>query len=171
MSSNNCSQTFSELPPIGLCLHYRKMRCSFALSDISGSTCFSWKPFGRKTFYLQQFWSTQPLSCHLIDKSISMLTLTKWVLTRSCSACLILRLEPYYWGRPGSPFWSGRRLCRIDLLIKVACFVKEVKIYFNIKAADLSLLVQGGQSYWFFPFNRNSLSRYMALLAKIRLGW
>ncbi len=39
----------------------------------------------------------------------------------------------------------GGRLSTVDLLIKVACFVKNVNNIFNIKEADLNLLIQGGQ--------------------------
>ncbi len=49
------------------------------------------------------------------------------------------------------------RLSTVDLLIKVACFVKEVKIFSIQKGADLNWLVQGGQLYSAFPFSKTSL--------------
>jgi hypothetical protein len=39
----------------------------------------------------------------------------------------------------------GERLSTVDLLIKIACFVKNVNKLSIQKGADLSLLVQGGQ--------------------------
>ncbi len=40
------------------------------------------------------------------------------------------------------------RLSTVDLLIKLASFVKKRKIYFSvIEAADLTLLVQVGEMY------------------------
>ncbi len=42
----------------------------------------------------------------------------------------------------GNPYWRGR-LSKVDLLIKIACFVKN--ICSALKAADMNKLVQGGQ--------------------------
>jgi hypothetical protein len=39
--------------------------------------------------------------------------------------------------KPGNANWGGR-LSTVDLLIKVACFVKEVNNIFDIKRADLN---------------------------------
>jgi len=50
----------------------------------------------------------------------------------------------------GNTNWRGR-LSMIDLLIKVACFVKKL-IMFNINS-NWCKLVQGGQLYWAFPFS------------------
>jgi len=51
------------------------------------------------------------------------------------------------------------RLGTVDLLIKVAYFVKNVNHIFNIKKEliDLNKLVQGGQLYWAFPFSKGSV--------------
>jgi hypothetical protein len=42
---------------------------------------------------------------------------------------------------------EGGMLSAVDLLIDVACFVKEVTNIFTIKRADLNKLVRGGQLY------------------------
>jgi hypothetical protein len=47
---------------------------------------------------------------------------------------------------PGNAISKGR-LCTIDLLIQVACFVKNIKIVLIQKAADLNCLAHGGQLY------------------------
>ncbi len=49
------------------------------------------------------------------------------------------------------------------LLIKVACFVKKKKVssIFNLKPADLNLLVQGCKLYLAFPFSKGSLPRLL----------
>ncbi len=41
----------------------------------------------------------------------------------------------------------GGGLSMVDLLIKVACFVKNANYSFNIKGADHNKLVQGGYLY------------------------
>jgi hypothetical protein len=50
----------------------------------------------------------------------------------------------------GNTNWGGR-LSTIDLLIKVARFVKKSRLFWIQKRADRNLLVQGGQLYWAFP--------------------
>jgi len=50
--------------------------------------------------------------------------------------------------QPGNYNWR-ERLTTIDLLIKMFCFVKNASV---LRAADLNQLLQGGQSYWSFPF-------------------
>ncbi len=55
--------------------------------------------------------------------------------------------------RAGNSDWRGR-LCTIDLLIKVACFVRKVNNIFTINWADAHWLVQGGQPYLIFPFHK-----------------
>ncbi len=50
----------------------------------------------------------------------------------------------------------GGRLSTVDLLIKLACFGKNVNNIFCKKGAKLNLLVQGGQQYWAFPFSETS---------------
>jgi hypothetical protein len=52
--------------------------------------------------------------------------------------------------------WSGR-LSTVDIHIKVACFVTKGNNIFNMKAADLTLLVEGGKLCWAFPFSMASL--------------
>ncbi len=47
--------------------------------------------------------------------------------------------------------WRGR-LSTVDILIKVACFVKKVD-----SVAYLNQLIQAGQLYWAFPFSKGSL--------------
>jgi hypothetical protein len=48
----------------------------------------------------------------------------------------------------------------IDLLVKLACFVKK-KIFLAFhKAAYLNWLVQGGQLYLSFSFSKGSLGKY-----------
>jgi hypothetical protein len=42
--------------------------------------------------------------------------------------------------------YLSTRLSTIDLLVKMACFVKNKNI-FSIKTSDLNDIVQGGQSY------------------------
>ncbi len=44
-----------------------------------------------------------------------------------------------------------------DLLIKVARFVKQERMFAMSKAAYLYKLVQGGQLYWALPFSKASL--------------
>jgi hypothetical protein len=56
--------------------------------------------------------------------------------------------------KPGNPHWRGR-LITIDLLMKVAYFVKGNKFLLS-KVADLNYLIQGGQLYWAFPFSKRS---------------
>jgi hypothetical protein len=48
-------------------------------------------------------------------------------------------------------------LSTVDLLIKIAGFVKKKIMFALSKAADLKLLLQGGQMYWAFPFGKGSL--------------
>ncbi len=50
-------------------------------------------------------------------------------------------------------------LSTIDLLIKVACFVKNQVMFALSKAANLIKLGQGGQLYWAFPFSKGSLAK------------
>ncbi len=64
----------------------------------------------------------------------------------------------------GTPNWGGR-LTTIDP-IKLACFCKKCKWYFYYKkGAELNYLVQGGQMYWAFPFNKTSLDKLVQLLS------
>ncbi len=65
-----------------------------------------------------------------------------------------LTLKRLVW--PGNTNWSGR-LIAVELLIKVACFVKKYVMFVILKAANLNLLIQGGQSCWAFPFSKDSL--------------
>jgi len=53
---------------------------------------------------------------------------------------------------------EGRGLSTIDLLIKLACFVKKENNIFNIKGADLNYLEQVGQLYFSSPFNKSFLN-------------
>jgi hypothetical protein len=57
---------------------------------------------------------------------------------------------------PGNTNWRGR-LSTVDLLIKVACFVKRVNNNLILKGEYINLLVQGGQLYLAFPFSKISL--------------
>ncbi len=45
------------------------------------------------------------------------------------------------------------------LLIKVACLVKNKKIFLISNGVNLIYLVQGGQPYWAFPFSKTSMIR------------
>jgi hypothetical protein len=56
----------------------------------------------------------------------------------------------------GNTNWGGR-LSTLDLLIRVACFVKNLNNIFNIKGGNQNWLVQGGQPYRAFPFCKTSL--------------
>jgi len=66
--------------------------------------------------------------------------------------------------QPGKTNRRGR-ISTVDLLIKVACFVKEV--IFNKKGVDLNWLVQGGQPYWGFPSSKTSLSQHSRKLCRL----
>ncbi len=56
------------------------------------------------------------------------------------------------WPKSENANWM-RRLSTVDLLIKLACFVKKILFVFS-KPVDINWLVQGGQPYWVFPLGR-----------------
>jgi hypothetical protein len=58
--------------------------------------------------------------------------------------------------KAGNSYCWGN-LSTVDLLIKLARFVKKEKYLFSLKAANLNLLIQRGQSYLSFPFSKDSL--------------
>jgi hypothetical protein len=60
--------------------------------------------------------------------------------------------------RLGNTILRGR-FSTIDLLIKVACFVKNNICSIKRSWSGLNSLVQGGQLYWAFPFSNSSLVR------------
>jgi len=62
--------------------------------------------------------------------------------------------------RPPGNTTGGGRLSTVDLLIKVACFVKI--IFSKQRGADLNLMVQGGQPYLAFSFSKTSLVRHVS---------
>ncbi len=65
--------------------------------------------------------------------------------------------------KTGNPYWKGR-LNTINLLIKMACFVKKEKYISVLKAAELNQLnVQGGHPYWSFRFSKDSLVDHINL--------
>ncbi len=62
-----------------------------------------------------------------------------------------------YYVTVGNTNWTGT-LSTINLLTKVACFVKNWIVIAISKAADLNGLAQGGQSYLAVPFSKGSLN-------------
>jgi len=66
----------------------------------------------------------------------------------------------------GNTNWRGR-LSTVNLLIKVACFVKKENTNFKIKkAAHLNLLVHGGLLYLAFPFMLSFHATVISLVDK-----
>ncbi len=84
-----------------------------------------------------------------------LLELKTWsrfhLISRSCS-CFIHLLKV----GTGNPYWS-RMLSMVDLLVKIACFVRKKKYFFCIKATDLNKLARGSQPCWSFPFIKESM--------------
>ncbi len=64
--------------------------------------------------------------------------------------------------KAGNTNWRGR-FSKVDLLTRVACFVKKWIMFSISKVADLNKLVQGGQLYWAFPFSSCFLVQLLLL--------
>jgi hypothetical protein len=57
----------------------------------------------------------------------------------------------------------------VDILIKIACFVKKKSTFSELKGGDLNKSVQGGQSYCPFPFSKDSLAQMYPVANHIKL--
>ncbi len=68
----------------------------------------------------------------------------------------MLSYESITVGRPGNPYWR-ERLCTVDLHMNIGCFTKQKNIVLVWESTDPNKLVQGGQLYGSFPFNKDSV--------------
>jgi hypothetical protein len=59
--------------------------------------------------------------------------------------------------KPGNPFWGGRLSTNV-LLVKVACFLKEVSHIFNIKSSWFKLVSSRRSTVLSLPFIKGSLT-------------
>ena len=91
------------------------------------------------------------------DKGNLLLVFKQGTITEG-EAWILLASSFRHSEKPRSPYWRGR-LSTVDIIINIACFFKEKKIFFSIKISWSTLVNTRRPTVLILPFGKHSLNK------------